>query len=74
MALDDFDMTGKTALVSGGGSGLGKRFAQTLVDAGATVILAARRLKPLEETASAIRTSGGSAYCAVLDVADTGGF
>jgi NAD(P)-dependent dehydrogenase (short-subunit alcohol dehydrogenase family) len=69
-----FDMTGKTALVTGGGSGLGKQFAQTMADAGATVILAARRLKPLEDTASAIRASGGNAYCAVLDVADAVGF
>ena len=56
-----FDMSGKTALVTGGGSGLGRQFAVTLADAGATVILAARRHEPLEETASVIRANGGTA-------------
>jgi NAD(P)-dependent dehydrogenase (short-subunit alcohol dehydrogenase family) len=69
-----FDMSGKTALVTGGGSGLGRLFALTLADAGATVILAARRHEPLEETASVIRANGGTAHCAPLDVTDSSGF
>jgi len=68
-----FDMTGKSALVTGGGSGLGRQFALTLADAGATVILAARRPGPLEETASAIRANGGIAHCVILDVAESSG-
>jgi len=65
-----FDMTGKLALVTGGGTGLGRQFALTLAQAQATVILAARRVEPLEETAAAIRNSGGTANCIALDVAD----
>lgn len=65
-----FDMTGKLALVTGGGTGLGRQFALTLAQAGATVILAARRVEPLQETAAAIRDGGGTAHCIALDVTD----
>lgn len=65
-----FDMQGKLALVTGGGTGLGRQFAHTLAEAGATVILAARRIEPLQETAAAIKISGGTAHCVALDVAD----
>jgi NAD(P)-dependent dehydrogenase (short-subunit alcohol dehydrogenase family) len=65
-----FDMTGKTVLITGGGTGLGKQFSLTLAQAGATVILAARRPGPLEEVADSVRQIGGTAHCAVLDVTD----
>jgi len=65
-----FDMTGKTALVTGGGTGLGKQFSMTLAQAGANVILAARRLEPLQQTVAAIEARGGSARCILLDLTD----
>ena len=65
-----FDMTGKLALVTGGGTGLGRQFALTLAQAGATVILAARRVEPLKETAATIGDNGGTAHCVALDVTD----
>ena len=40
--LDAFDLTGKTAVVTGGNTGLGEAFARALVEAGADVALAAR--------------------------------
>jgi NAD(P)-dependent dehydrogenase (short-subunit alcohol dehydrogenase family) len=58
------------ALVTGPGSGLGRQFATTLSDAGATVVLAARRREKLEQTASGIKESGGKAVCLDLDVTD----
>ena len=61
-----FDMRGRTALVTGGGAGLGRQFSLTLAAAGATVVLAARRLAPLEEVAEAIRHQGGVAHCLLL--------
>ena len=65
-----FDLTGHKALVTGGGSGLGRQFALTLAHAGADVVLAARRREPLEATAAEIRALGRSAQCVSLDVAD----
>lgn len=66
-----FDMSGRTALVTGGGTGLGRQFSLTLAEAGATVVLAARRRAPLEEAADTIQRSGGTAHCLVFDVADS---
>jgi 2-deoxy-D-gluconate 3-dehydrogenase len=63
-----FDLSGKTALVTGGGTGLGRQFARTLALAGATVVLAGRRREPLESCAEAIRSAGGIAHCVLLDV------
>ena len=42
MALDSFNLTGRTALVTGGSKGLGKAMAQALVQAGADVVLSSR--------------------------------
>jgi len=46
--LSDFDLTGKRALVTGGGDGLGRQFTQALLDAGAEVIIASRRKEFLD--------------------------
>jgi len=66
-----FNLDGKVALVTGAGSGLGRQFAETLADAGALVVLAARRRDKLEETAASIRGHGGEAICLELDVTDS---
>ena len=66
-----FSLDGKTALVTGAGSGLGRQFAQVLAEAGARVVLAARRREKLEETAQLIADHGGSASCVDLDVSDS---
>ena len=69
--MQRFALEGKLALVTGAGSGLGRQFAQTLAEAGASVALAARRRDKLEETAASIREAGGSAICLDLDVTDS---
>ena len=65
-----FDLDGKTALITGGGTGLGKHFAQVLSSAGATVILCARRIEKLQQTADEISAAGGSGYCYPMDITD----
>jgi NAD(P)-dependent dehydrogenase (short-subunit alcohol dehydrogenase family) len=66
-----FDLSGKRVLVTGGGTGLGHRFALTLARAGADVVLAARRREPLEATAAEIRSLGREVSCVSLDVTDS---
>ncbi|SMF16699.1 NAD(P)-dependent dehydrogenase, short-chain alcohol dehydrogenase family [Azospirillum oryzae] len=64
------DLTGKTALVTGASSGLGRHFAGVLAKAGARVALAARRTDALAETRAAIEAAGGSAVVVAMDVTD----
>ena len=63
-----FDLTGKTAIVTGASSGLGVTFAETLAGAHATVVLAARRLHRLEAAAKRIGEQGGKAFAISCDV------
>lgn len=64
------DLTGRTALVTGASSGLGRHFAGVLAKAGVRVALAARRSEALAETQSAIESAGGSAIVVAMDVTD----
>ena len=63
-------LEGKTALVTGASSGLGRHAALTLARAGAKVVVAARRRKELEEVAAEIAEAGGRAEAVTLDLAD----
>ena len=65
---DIFNLEGKTALITGASSGLGKHFAKTLAGAGASVILSARRIENLEALKAEI---GSQASCIPLDVTST---
>jgi NAD(P)-dependent dehydrogenase (short-subunit alcohol dehydrogenase family) len=66
--LDRFRLDGKAALVTGAGSGIGRAIAEALAQAGASVVLCARRAAPLEEAKAGIERSGGRAACAPGDV------
>jgi NAD(P)-dependent dehydrogenase (short-subunit alcohol dehydrogenase family) len=68
--LDAFDLTGKTAVVTGGNTGLGEAFAKALVEAGASVALAARTRERSEAVAREISDNGGKAIAVDLDVTD----
>lgn len=63
-----FSLANRTALVTGASSGLGRHFAQVLADAGATVVVAARRMDRLGEVAGEIEKSGGNALAVEMDV------
>mgnify|MGYP001597777244 FL=1 len=63
-----FSLKGKTALVTGAGTGVGASLAMTLSKAGAKVALAARRVEKLKETEEKISESGGIAKSFSLDV------
>jgi NAD(P)-dependent dehydrogenase (short-subunit alcohol dehydrogenase family) len=65
-----FSLDGKTALVTGASSGLGRHFARVLADAGAKVAVAARRLDRLHQLATEIRAAGGTAAPVEMDVTD----
>lgn len=68
------NLTGKTAIVSGGSDGIGRATAGKLAAAGAHVVICARNAEKLEAVAADIGASGGSVETRVQDVADTDGF
>ena len=68
--LDTFCLTDRTAIVTGASSGLGVEFAVALAEAGANVVVAARRAEQLEATADRIRAVGRRALTVRADVVD----
>jgi NAD(P)-dependent dehydrogenase (short-subunit alcohol dehydrogenase family) len=65
-----FDLSGKTALVSGASRGIGAAIAQLLAAHGAHVICTSRKVEACETVAAAIRAEGGSAEARALHVGD----
>ena len=63
-----FDLSGKTALVIGAGSGIGAAAAEGLASFGAEVICADVRLKAVEKTQQTIAEDGGQARAAQVDI------
>lgn len=62
-----FGLDGKTALITGGGSGIGAFMARALADAGARLILVGRRPEPL---ATALAAAGGNGHVISLDLGE----
>lgn len=58
-ALDLLDLTGRVAVVTGGGTGIGAACAMVLAGRGADLVLAGRRAEPLNATADAVRQATG---------------
>ena len=70
MAYTSFDLSGRTAVVVGGTSGIGRTIALGLAEAGADVVPSARRAEMVEETAKKIEALGRRSLRVAADVLD----
>ena len=68
VARNGLDLTGKHALVTGGGTGLGCQMAEALAEAGARVTICGRREEPLKAAAASMTAAGHDVRWAVTDV------
>ena len=63
-----FDLSGKVAVVTGGSKGIGKGIALRLADAGASVVIVARKMEDANQTVEEIKRSGGKGKAIQADV------
>lgn len=63
-----FSLDNKAVLITGASGGLGEHFAETLSDAGATVIVAGRRRQPLDTLVQRLQKQGAKAHAITMDV------
>jgi NAD(P)-dependent dehydrogenase (short-subunit alcohol dehydrogenase family) len=61
-------LSGKTTIITGGGTGLGRSMALRMAGLGAKIGIVGRRKEPLEETVAAIRKAGGQGALAPADI------
>ena len=69
-ATDRHELSGKVAIITGAGSGVGRATAIALARAGATPVLIGRTRESLEETAALVSEAGGRSVVIPADVAD----
>jgi gluconate 5-dehydrogenase len=69
-ARELFDLSGKTAIVTGGGSGIGRQMAEALAEMGANLVLCARKAERCERAAVELERLGVRALGLACDVRD----
>jgi NADP-dependent 3-hydroxy acid dehydrogenase YdfG len=72
--IHPFSLTGKRALITGAGRGIGESCTKALAGAGAHVTLMARTATEIDAVAQEIKGAGGSADTVVCDVTNTSAF
>lgn len=70
MLKDLFDLSGRVALISGGGRGLGLQIAEALGEYGATLVLVARQEAELAQASAHLAARGVTAHTIVADLAE----
>ncbi|MDN4073139.1 MULTISPECIES: SDR family oxidoreductase [Fictibacillus] len=63
-----FELTGKTAIVTGGGRGLGRQIAEAFAEAGANIVLCSRKVEACEETAEGLKNLGAKTLALKCDI------
>ncbi len=71
-AVTPLDLTSRRVLLTGAGSGIGRRLALELATRGAQLVLVGRREQPLTETAAMVGVRGGSAHVLTADLTTPG--
>ncbi|MED1204062.1 SDR family oxidoreductase [Heyndrickxia acidicola] len=66
--LDLFKLEGKTAIITGGGRGLGAQIAEGFAEAGANIVLCSRKVESCEETAALLQEKGAKALAVKCDI------
>jgi 3-oxoacyl-[acyl-carrier protein] reductase len=64
-------LTGKVAIVTGAGSGIGQGVAQALAAEGVSLVICGRRSEPLQETSRLVETAGGRVTAIQADISQT---
>lgn len=68
--LSKYNMSGRTAVITGGGSGIGYACAAALCSVGAHVVITGRNEKRLQNAVAELQRNNGSAECVAFDVSD----
>lgn len=66
--MSEFDITGKVAIITGGGTGIGRGIALEFAKAGATVVIGSRKQENLDTVAGEIKALGGQCLAIATDI------
>lgn len=69
--IEALSLDGKTVIITGGGTGLGRAMVRDMARSGADVVIAARRAGPIEEVVDEVRALGRQGLAVVTDVTDS---